>query len=562
MRLTLLASASLAATLTISLFAQIPVLAPHKSAEQGAALCTVSGRAVTAAEGSPLQWARVTLMQEHAGRNPLIYAATSDANGHFTLKDVTPGRYNFRATRNGYVSQSYRSDGTGDGAVLSLRPGQDVADVLFRLISAAVITGRVTNEDGAPMARARVLALRRSTEEEMIEQGMLMSKKLDVEAVAGALTDDRGQYRIFGLEPGEYYLTVTDFSEPDMNLPLDQDYFVQKALGSDYAPVFFPGVSQLSQAQPIAVGAGEESPADVVMRQVKNVEISGHVVGPQGNRASDVSISLAENEADGYSSVRDTSTDAKGNFTLKSIPPGRYLLLAYQNGHEEGDERNAYHAQQNLEVGSDNIDSIALTLGGGAKLAGRITVVGPGTVKRDRLFVILNPVDEGGSWGGSGRVKKDGTFEIVDVKEGNYAVLVRGPDEGWFARSIRLGPEDVLANGLHIEKGSSGGTLEIVVSTGTAVVDGSVVQDDKPVAGVRVRITLDPETPYNKVLAQSVRTDQNGHFSSQIAPGKYQVVARSSSSNQGHTRTSDPSFINLSDHDHKTLDLTIAPESK
>ena len=89
--------------------------------------------------------------------------------------------------------------------------------------------------------------------------------------------------------------------------------------------MFFPGVSQLSQAQPISVGAGEESPADVVMRQVKNVEISGHVVGPQGNRASDVSISLAENEADGYSSVRDTSTDAKGNFTLKSIPPGRYI---------------------------------------------------------------------------------------------------------------------------------------------------------------------------------------------------------------------------------------------
>ena len=263
MRLTLLAPASLAATLVLSLSAQIPVPAPHKSAEQGVALCTVSGRVVTAAEGSPLQWARVTLVQEHAGRHPLMYGATSDANGHFTLKDVTPGRYNFRATRNGYVDQSYRSDGTGDGALLSLRPRQEVADVIFRLISAAVITGRVTNEDGAPMVRARVLALRRATEEEMIEQGLPVSKKLDVTAVAGALTDDRGQYRIFGLEPGEYYLTVTDLSEPDVNLPLDQDYFVQKALGSDYAPVFFPGVSQLSQAQPISVGAGEESPADV-----------------------------------------------------------------------------------------------------------------------------------------------------------------------------------------------------------------------------------------------------------------------------------------------------------
>ena len=87
MRLTLLAPASLAATLVLSLSAQIPVPAPHKSAEQGVALCTVSGRVVTAAEGSPLQWARVTLVQEHAGRHPLMYAATSDANGHFTLKE-------------------------------------------------------------------------------------------------------------------------------------------------------------------------------------------------------------------------------------------------------------------------------------------------------------------------------------------------------------------------------------------------------------------------------------------------------------------------------------------
>jgi hypothetical protein len=94
------------------------------------------------------------------------------------------------------------------------------------------------------------------------------------------------------------------------------------------------------------------------------------------------------------------------------------------------------------------------------------------------------------------------------------------------------------------------------------MVEGSVTQDDKPAAGVRVRITPDPETPYNKVLSQSVRTDQNGRFSLQIAPGKFQVIARSRGPNGRPPRASDARSVNVSEHDHKTLDLTIAPGTK
>src|SRR2546426_510668 len=108
---------------------------------------------------------------EHGGSSPPTYAATSDSDGHFTIKDVAPGRYNFFATRTGYVDQPYQSNGTDSGAVLALQPGQQLTDVLFRLTMAAVITGHVNNEDGEALARVGVMALRRPSEEEMVDGG-------------------------------------------------------------------------------------------------------------------------------------------------------------------------------------------------------------------------------------------------------------------------------------------------------------------------------------------------------------------------------------------------------
>ncbi|OLB85636.1 MAG: hypothetical protein AUI17_05465 [Acidobacteriales bacterium 13_2_20CM_2_55_5] len=553
---TFLALSILAATLP--LFAQKPASAPNKPEGQVAASCTVSGRVVTAAEASPLKAARVALTREHGGSSPRMYAATSDSDGHFTIKDVAPGRYNCFATRTGYVDQPYQSNGTDSGAVLALQPGQQLTDVLFRLTMAGVITGHVNNEDGEALARVGVMALRRPTEEEMVEEELPASRKLEPTPVSSAQTDDRGEYRLFGLEPGEYFIKATDSFQPDMNMFSGQDQFIREFLGSEYAPVYFPGVPRLGQAQAVSVGAGAEVQVDFAMRPVKTVGISGRVIGPDGTPASDVSINLEEAETEDYSSQRYTFTDAKGNFSLKSIPPGSYALVA----HQRIQGKKAYGARQKLEVGNDNIDSVTLALGGGMSFSGRITVAGPGLIRKDRIFISLISVGEGELWGNGGDVKKDGTFEITDVKQGSYAVSVRGPEEGWYTKSVRFGSDDVLATGLQVERGSSGGTLEIVVSTGTGLLEGSVTEDDKPAIGARIRLHPDPQTPYNRTRSRTVSTDQNGHFSLQIAPGKYQVVARSRGMSGGAVASSDPRTISVSEHDRKTIQLTIAPEGR
>ncbi len=268
----------------LSLLAQTPVPSPDKKAEEHpASPCRVGGRVVTAAEGSPLKSARVALVPEDSRSDTLIYGATSDSDGHFLLKEVVPGRYRFFATRAGFVDQQYQSQGTDAGAVLALKPGQKISDVLFRMTAAAVITGRVNNEDGEPMIRVQVVALRRPTEEETEEDIPFASRKQTLIPVASSQTDDRGQYRIFGVKPGEYYIRATDSFEPDNNVPfVDEDYWVRQYLGSEYAPVYYPGVVQVGQAQVFLQSRGTRCRLIFLCRAPKLWRSPGRSLPPAG----------------------------------------------------------------------------------------------------------------------------------------------------------------------------------------------------------------------------------------------------------------------------------------
>jgi len=549
--------ASAIAILATGLRAQTSVPVSSKD-EPSDSLCVISGRVVTAAEGNPLKSARVSLRPDDSKPNSHPYAVTSDSDGHFVLKDVPPGRYHLVATRQGFVDQSYLQAGTQTEVLLGLKPGQKMSDVLFRMRLAAVITGHVTNDDGEEMVRAQVVAMRRPSEDEFDEEGPSPSPshKRDLSPAASTRTDDRGQYRIFGLSPGEYYVRAVDSLDPDPENQSDwQDYEVREYLGSEYAPVYYPGVTQASQAEVIAVKAGDEVQANVLMQRMKTVEVAGRVMGPNGP-AKDTYLRLDPPGADNYGADRGTSTDEKGNFRLKGIAPGPYVVTAYQRDGGSGDYEQ--RGRQKIEVAGENIDSLTIPLGGGASFRGRVTVAGAGSVPFDRIVIDLVGIDADEQHGGFGRVKNDGTFEIASVPEGDYSIRVMGLESDWYVKSVRFGADDVLEKGLAVESGSAGGTLVVAVSSATAQIEGSVSDGDKVIIGARVRIAPDPETPYVRFHSQRTSTDQSGHFSvTGLAPGKYRVISKSPALPGSDPLKSDPQMVTLSEHDHKTVDLVI-----
>jgi len=131
----------------------------------------------------------------------------------------------------------------------------------------------------------------------------------------------------------------------------------------------------------------------------------------------------------------------------------------------------------------------------GSTLDGRVIVAGSGERPKDMGLGLFTADGDHEAWT---RPKKDGTFEMRPVPDGTFALQVYGLESGWFIKSARIGAHDVLEEGLEVEKGATGGRLEVVLSSACPQLEGSVIEDDQPLTG-RARSNL---TGARKLLQQ------------------------------------------------------------
>jgi hypothetical protein len=164
----------------------------------------VRGRVLAEDTGLPLGGARVSLARASAlfTREGRVSPGTVEtaADGTYSFAGLPAGDYWLTAsdspTRDRYLSRGYGAQGPdGGSAVVTVKDGQRLRNVDITLPPAAVIAGRVTDEHGDPLARIMVLALR-------------WTGSRPVRAGVPAMTDDLGQYRVFGLTPGDYVVAA------------------------------------------------------------------------------------------------------------------------------------------------------------------------------------------------------------------------------------------------------------------------------------------------------------------------------------------------------------------
>ena len=379
----------------------------NKNNEKQTGTCIVSGQVITAAEGTPLKSSRVALMGQDASSRSQAFSAATDGDGRFEIKKVAPGRYTFLATHSGYLTQSYQSRGIYGGTTLRLAPGQQIDGALFRLVRGAVVTGRIVDESEEPLAKIGVTALRKRSPEEMEDLSPRMSKDRLIWS-STAQSDDRGEYRIFDLMPGEYYIRA---SGADFGLGSEDgmDWATRTSVGSQYAASFYPGVIQLDQAQTVVLSPGEEVRAEFAMRHVKTVEVSGHILAVDGSGAPNASVMLIAPELGRWEQELSANTGATGEFTIKNVPPGEYALIAQQ----QGQERSVF-AHQKLEVGNENINSVLLTFSPGTNIRGRIVSVGASLPENVQINLETTHQSDSPT-GGSAQSKPDGSFVINGV---------------------------------------------------------------------------------------------------------------------------------------------------
>lgn len=469
--------------------------------------CTVQGVVLKAGTGEPLKKATVEMWQE--GEPSQVRDAATDGSGHFELKNLDPGQYRLSVQRNGYVRQEYgQAKPEGPGSYLTLSPGQKFSDITIQLIQAAAITGHVYDEDGEPVQGAQVSTLRYvygNGQRELAHSG-------------GARTNDLGEFRIYGLAPGQYVVEAN--KQPRL-------FAVLKA-EQGYVPIYYPGVPDVARAAPIAVRAGEEfSSADITLQTTHTVAVRGHVIGGVSGgpalHAQVYIVSQGTTTAGSHVTSQSFVNDPRGVFELRDVAPGAYFLYAflYEGGRGE-------FARQPIEVADADLDGITLTVAPGVNIKGRLRVEGQLGSSVGSFQVSLSPKNARLFLGGmpSDTVKPSGNFLLKNTFDDEYEISVEGLPGNYFLKSARLDGVDALTAGVTIDTKQTPGLLDIVVSPNGARIDGVVSRDQQPFQGASVTLVPDPPHRGEKRLFKSTTTDQLGHFVLQgIPPGDYKVFA-------------------------------------
>ncbi len=489
---------------------QLPNLtggAPKANAQKG----QISGQVLDSGTGQPLKKAWVTARQTERGSRGGSTAVT-DAQGNFLLKDLDAGRYILSVQRNGYVSQVYGQRSAGEqGTTISLNAGQNLTDITFRLIQGGVITGRVVDEDSEPLAHAQVQAL----------QFRYMQGRRRLVPMGNASTDDRGEYRIFGIRPGQVYVRATlrgfGFVAPgegiDPNAPSET---------TSYPPVFYPNVLDASQAAPLTVRGGDELHVDFSMSPQRSYSVSGRVVGGvQGSSGRGTWLMLMKHGEGpfAFGPGLNTTTRDDNTFTFKQVLPGSYDLIAQQQ-----EDKNSASARVEVDVREGDVQGVIVSLSPKVDITGHVNFDVSPTPKLTGINISLVPEDmQDFMRGAYGQVKDDGTFTLQAAPDERYRIAAYGLPPGMYLKSASAGRDDVLEKGF---SPASSRNLDLVFGSGAKLTGTINTSDGKGEPGVTVLVAPDRKLAGLADEFRTATTDQNGKYQVQgLRPGSYHVYA-------------------------------------
>ena len=479
-------------------------------------LCGLAGQVLNAATGEPLRKANLTLRRTE-GRFDPGGSTSTDASGHFAMKGLEPGKYRLSVERNGFVRQEWGALRPGrSGATLTLDKGQHLRNIAFRLIPHAVIAGRVVDEEGEPLAGVLVRTMRFA---------FVQGRRQLMPGGSGAATNDLGEFRIFGLPPGKYYLSAEYRSTYMMMGAVDRSANDSQPEES-YAAVYYPGTTDPAAAVQTDVPAGAVLRGlDLTLRKVPTVRVRGRVMNNVGAELRRSSLMLVPRGSGAFGPMSRNMAplrDPRGTFEFRGVTPGSYLLML-----DVYEENRRYTARTPVEVGSANVEGVVLVLSPGTELQGRLRVDGDAEADLGEVNVQLR-TREFSPMGGfyTDRIQKDGSFTIRGVVPDTYVLGVYGLTGTWFLKSVRFGDEELRDASLRITEGASG-TLEVIISPAGGQVEGLVVTAKQEAARAATVVLLPDSSRRNQThLFKTVTTDQNGRFTlTGIAPGDYSLLA-------------------------------------
>jgi len=546
------------------------------SAGSGPARPSILDRVMTAlAEGGP-----AIQSFDPRGRggdsNPTIM--TRD-DGRFAF-DLEPGSYRVSVVANGYVPGEFgQRDAVGAGSVFYLDVGETLRPMTIRLTPTGAVRGLIVDQSLAPALRVTVQALR-------VAYGRFAHKVMEVGATA--VTDDRGEFRLYGITPGRYYLRAGGIAAPDMagnGLVAPSRSSIQ---AKTYAETYYPGVADMERALAIDVMSGAEVTADMLVIPTMRYRISGRVMDSRTGAAPEsASVVLTYDFPTGESSGSSRNFQS-GTFEFQDVIPGSYVLSAGirqppaarttpapaspSPAEQIAAELAAPYGRLPIRV-SGNLENLLITISSPGSVEGRLTLDGEplsSLPNLDRIRPGLRPFAFGGTvpTGPSASVSVDGTFRLGGIQEGDYKFGITGVPAGFYVEKAELGDVDLLRDSTYLSA-SVKGPLNVVLRRGAGEIRGTLT-DAQSRAVTGVQVVLVPDDRRRLDLYTTSITDKSGRFIiAGIPPGIYRVFSWESLAPYGYFNPDvlarDESFglrVRVTESSSNTVEVRSIPEGR
>lgn len=464
---------------------------------------TATGELVVSVESeedaAPLRGATIRLSSTSDGAARLF---ATDEQGVATVGRLAPGYYSVSALKAGFVAKGSPPVGTPR---IEVRAGR-ASRVTIRMRRGGVIHGRVVDQRGEPVPGVRLSAQRFT--------GLGAERRL-LTVGQSAEANDRGDYRIYGLPTGRYY--VTAMRRPGQALgPIGPN---AEALG--FSPTFYPGATRMDEARRLEVSAGQEIVADIRLDEKPLLTVNGIVRDGSGRPVSGGLARATLRGAPGSAPIGTSPIRPNGAFTFSGMPSGSYELHAWREARLEGGATE--YGRIDLALTDSSVGDVVITTTSATPVRGRVVVDGdsePAPLAGIQLFAVSE-------WAGSQRphagtgVAVDGTFSFRETVGPTHFAASCPP--GWMLKRISLGSRDITNAAVDFGHVRSE-LVTVIVTRQVASVRGTAL-DGSGHAVSDVRMILLPRQSLNENRIAQARlsaVQENGSFEfAAVPPGDY-----------------------------------------
>jgi protocatechuate 3,4-dioxygenase beta subunit len=450
-----------------------------------------------------------------------VAKATTDEDGNYKLTGLTAGRFTILPQAKAFVVASGEVFKQA-GQTVTVAEGEAVTKIDFALVHGGVITGRITDTEGHPLIGEKVsIVLKDSALDANNPMGMFGSSRNQ--------TDDRGVYRVYGLSPGSYKVSVGQPASAG-------GVSVMGMGGSQYVKTFYPGSQDESKAMIIEIKeGGEVANIDIAVgKPGSGFSVSGRVIdADSGKPVSNLFIAHAtmdENQKMGGMNFTGNQTDTNGKFRLEGLRPGHHAVYTFAGGADN----STYSEPANFEISDADVTGIEIKLRRGGTISGVAVLENnsdPSVAALLQTVGLSAYVEAKGGAPSFGRsqIGADGSFRFTGMAPGKARIFVQGfpaPPKGLTMVRTEV---DGLEQQEGIELTASGEVkgVRLIFAYGTGAIHGDAKIEGVLMDGMMMSLTLRSAPGNSRAFSRQLELDARSHFAAEnLPPGNYELLLR------------------------------------